>query len=305
MRPLTAGETTREDAAMKDSRGIDHLVIAVRDLEIARQRYAAMGFTTTPVAEHPWGTINSLVQLQGNFLELLAVGDPERIVEPGPGEFSFGAFNQQYLKQREGFSQLVFEGHDSRGDRAEFESNGLDTYDNFDFSRQAQLPDGSSVEVAFSLAFVTHPQMPEVSFFTCQQHAPEYFWKEDFQRHANTARQVTEVVIRADDPGRFAGFFENLQGSDAVTSTDDALTVSTARGIVSVLSPAVYDDRFNSDLAEKAPDGPYLGAYQITVADLGVLRDCLDKAGIGYRGGYDRVQVSANDAFGITLEFVA
>jgi len=83
---------------MKDTRGIDHLVIAVRDLEVARQRYAAMGFTLTPVAEHPWGTINSLVQLQGNFLELLAVGNGDNIQEPGPGEFSFGAFNRNFLR---------------------------------------------------------------------------------------------------------------------------------------------------------------------------------------------------------------
>lgn len=289
---------------MNDSRGIDHLVIAVRDLEVTRQRYAQMGFTLTPVAEHPWGTINSLVQLQGNFLELLAVARTEDIVAPGPGEFSFGAFNQQFLQNREGFSQLVFEGHDSRADRSEFAASGLDTYENFDFKRQAKLPDGSSVEVAFSLAFVTHPQMPNVSFFTCQQHAPQYFWKEEFQRHDNTARQVSEVIIRASEPARFEQFFQSLQGTDAVTATEDVLTASTARGIVSVLAPAVYDDRFKLDLAADAPDEPYLAAYQITVADIGKLRGCLDQAGIEYRGGYDRVQVSPADAFGIALEFV-
>lgn len=288
---------------MKDTRGIDHLVIAVRDLEVARQRYAAMGFTLTPVAEHPWGTINSLVQLQGNFLELLAVGNGDNIQEPGPGEFSFGAFNRNFLRQREGFSQLVFEGHDARADRAEFAASGLDTYDNFDFKRQAKLPDGSSVEVAFSLAFVTHPEITDASFFTCQQHAPEYFWKPDYQRHANTARQVSEVVIRAAEPRRFESFFAALQDTDAVTATDDAVMVSTARGAVSVLAPAVYDDRFATEAAEDAPDAPYLAAYQIAVSDLAALRGCLDAAGVSYRGGYDRCVVGARDAFGIALEF--
>lgn len=34
-------------------RGIDHLVLCVRDLEAARRRYADLGFTTTPPARHP------------------------------------------------------------------------------------------------------------------------------------------------------------------------------------------------------------------------------------------------------------
>jgi len=244
------------------------------------------------------------VQLQGNFLVLLVVGNGDNIQEPGPDEFSFGAFNRDFLNKREGFSQLVFEGHDSRADRAEFAARGLDTYDNFDFKRQAKLPDGSSVEVAFSLAFVTHPEIADASFFTCQQHAPEYFWKPDYQRHDNTARQVSEVVIRASTPKRFESFFAAIQDADAVTATDDAVSVSTARGLVSVLAPAVYDDRFATDAAKDAPEAPYLAAYQITVDDLGALRGCLDSASISYRGGYDRCVVGARDAFGIALEFV-
>ena len=50
------------------NRAIDHLVLCVRDLEAARAIYRRLGFTLTPPARHPWGTGNSLVQLQGNFL---------------------------------------------------------------------------------------------------------------------------------------------------------------------------------------------------------------------------------------------
>ena len=51
------------------TRGIDHLVLAVRDLEKARTFYQRLGFTLTPRAQHPWGTANHLAQLNGCFLE--------------------------------------------------------------------------------------------------------------------------------------------------------------------------------------------------------------------------------------------
>ena len=40
--------------------------------------------------------------------------------------------------------------------------------------------------------------MPGIAFFTCQQrHAPELFWKPDYQRHPNGALRVVEIVMSA------------------------------------------------------------------------------------------------------------
>ena len=81
-------------------RGIDHLVLAVRDLDAAARTYSALGFTLTPRAEHPWGTANRLVQLDGSFLEVLEVAHPERLVEHGPRSFSFGAYKREWLERQ-------------------------------------------------------------------------------------------------------------------------------------------------------------------------------------------------------------
>src|SRR5256885_7300767 len=131
----------------KPNRGIDHLVLCTRNLEGARRTYTRLGFTVTPHAVHPWGTGNSLVQLQGNFLELLGVDDPAKIAPAKAGEFSFGAYNDQFLKTREGFSMLVFASDDARRDRDEFGRVGLTTYAPFDFARAAKLPDGKEATV--------------------------------------------------------------------------------------------------------------------------------------------------------------
>jgi hypothetical protein len=89
--------------------GLDHIVHAVRDLDAAAARYASFGFTVGARNRHPWGTHNVLVQFPGFFVELLTVGEPEKIVPPGPRQLSFGAFTRDFLARREGFSMLVLE----------------------------------------------------------------------------------------------------------------------------------------------------------------------------------------------------
>ena len=150
---------------MVQTRAIDHLVLCVADLDRAKAAYEGLGFITTPRAVHPRGTGNSLAQLQGNFIELLTLGDPAKITPAAAGQFSFGGFNDAFLKRREGFSMLAFASRDARADQAAFAAVGLRTYAPFDFSRQARLPDGGVATVSFSLAFATHPVMPEATFF--------------------------------------------------------------------------------------------------------------------------------------------
>ncbi len=266
------------------TRGIDHLVLCVHDLEVARRSYQRLGFTTTPIAHHPWGTANSLVQLQGCFLELLTVAEPGNIEPHGERTFSFGAFNQEFLARREGFSMLVFQSQDARQDQAEFAAKGLSDFAPFDFSRQARLPDGSEATVAFSLAFVTHPEMPEAVFFTCQQHAPQYFWKPDYQRHANGAHTVLEVMMAAERPTDFAAFFQALQGADSVQVDEDRLLVTTPRGNISLEAPARLAVRFPGYALPAGPETPHFVGYNISVPDLGQAERIWTEAGFSPLG---------------------
>src|SRR3954470_6630163 len=59
-----------EVLAMK---GINHLVVASHDLEALRSAYHALGFALKQRGGLPFGISNSIVQLQGSYLELLSV----------------------------------------------------------------------------------------------------------------------------------------------------------------------------------------------------------------------------------------
>src|SRR5258708_39106540 len=108
---------------MATGRAIDHVVLAVRDLDRAAARYEQLGFTLTPRASHDdrMGTSNRLAQFRGkSFIELLEVDRPDRLAahdfSRGPPFFSFGDHNRLALGDPEGRSILAFATHDARAD---------------------------------------------------------------------------------------------------------------------------------------------------------------------------------------------
>ena len=289
--------------AVKPNRGIDHLVLCVRHLEAARRTYTRLGFTLTPHAVHPWGTGNSLAQFHGNFIELLTVDDPARIAPGMAREFSFGTYAADFLKRREGCAMVAFASDDARRDRDEFARAGLATFAPFDFARQARLPDGREATVAFSLAFVTDPRLPDVTFFTCQQRAPEYFWRPEYQRHANGAAAIEEIVLVAGDPPDLAELFRRIQGDEAVRVSDDRrLDVETSRGRIVVLTPEAAAERCPGLPLPEAPEGAHIIGCRIAVRDLDAVRMRFDASDVRYRPMSGAVQIAPDIACGMYLE---
>ncbi len=284
-------------------KGIDHLVLCGRSHPAMRETYAALGFTLTPEARHPFGTGNSLIQLEACFLELLSVFEPDKIPEPEAGRFSFAAFNRDFLIRREGLSMLVLDSADARADVAAFRAAGLETYEPFDFSRQARLPDGREATVGFSLAFATDPKLPNMAFFTCQQHAPEHFWKAQYQRHPNRALTVLEVSLVAEKPSEHARFLSAFSGFRA-EPVKGGITVRTARGNISCVTPERFAESFARDAPELG-DGPRFGGFTIGVRQMARLETCIADTGLTlHRDGPHRAILSV-DVNGSGIAFFA
>jgi hypothetical protein len=285
-------------------RGIDHLVIAVDALSAARDRYAKLGFRTTPLGLHPWGTANHLVQFRHNFIELLGIMSPDALEPISGGQFSFGAHNAEFLRRREGMSMLVLSTEDARADAVEWRARDLRVYEPFHWSRQATLPDGSELTVAFTLTFVTNPQMPEIAFFSCQQHNPQAFWKPEFQAHDNGAMAISGVTLVDEDPPRHRAFFASLMGGADMDEARDALVVHCAGGVIRVLSPAGFAAHFPGVQSARPPAGTAFRAATIDVADLDQVARCLADNGVDFVRSDTSIQVADQQCCGLVLEFV-
>jgi len=288
---------------MSPRRGIDHLVLAVDDLSAARDRFTGFGFLTTPLGRHPWGTGNHLVQFPRNFIELLGIVDASKLVPMSDDHFSFGAHNDRFLRSRQGMSMLVLSTEDARADADDWRERGLHVYEPFHWSRNATLPDGSETTVAFTLAFVTNPLMPEIAFFSCQQHNPAMFWKPEYQAHENGATGISGVTLVTENPGRHGSFVADLVGDADPRTEDDGVLVETADGEVRIQSPERFEARFPDAGSAADTGGGALMAATLAVDDPDHAAACLERHGVPCSRGAGTVYLTPDHACGIVLEF--
>jgi catechol 2,3-dioxygenase-like lactoylglutathione lyase family enzyme len=285
------------------TRGIDHIVHAVRDLDAAAALYRGLGFTVGARNRHPreWGTQNHIIQLPDTFIELLSIADESGIAPQAPKHFSFGALNRDFLKRGEGLSMLVLKGQGA-ADAKDFRVKGIGDFDIYEFDREGKRPDGTPLTVSFALAFASDPQSPDTGFFTCQhRHPPGNFWNPEFQKHANGATSVAGVVLVAIDPERHRRFMQNFTGGEAARDTD-GFTFTTPCGAIEMTTPAAFTHRFGV-AAPEVSRGARLAAIRFTVADASLLQDVPELAGIaGVYAGNPAI-IGADDALGAVIIF--
>jgi hypothetical protein len=276
-------------------KGINHLVLAAQDLEALRSAYQALGFTVKPRGGLPFGISNSVVQLQGNYLELLSVtGD---VPEHSPGHFSFGAFNRDYLARHEGFSMLVFDTTDARADIRSWREAGLKAYEPFDFSKMATLANGEQVELSFSLAFASHPAAPWLTAFACQYHRPEFYSQPQYQNHSNAASTVQDVWIAGEAAQDLADFLSKVTGASSIRKGSDRTVLQTQTGAIVLARPHAFEAAFGTP-APHPEDGLHLAGFTIGCRSLAHL------AALGLPKSGDRYVVPPSRGFGTAIAFI-
>jgi hypothetical protein len=286
------------------SRGLDHIVHAVRDLDAEADFYRRAGFTVGAQNRHSWGTHNHIVQFPGFFVELLNIGQPELIVPHAPRLFSFGDFLQSFISRGNGLAMLVLEGSGAAADAEVFRLANIGDFQVFDFEREAKRPDGSTVKVAFSLAFAADEQARDAGFFTCQQHYPENFWNPAFQEHLNGVTGIAGVTMVAEQPEAHRHFLSAFTGVSEVRSSPSGISVATPRGDIQIMTPSAYRMLFGV----KEPDlahGGRLAAIRFFASDKAKLLSVLAKGGIVTSERNGNVVVPPEEAFGATLIFEA
>jgi hypothetical protein len=286
------------------ARGLDHVVHAVRDLEAAAATYGRLGFQVGARNVHPWGTHNRLVQFPGFFLEILTVGEPEKIIPQTRTAFSFGAFNRDFLDDvGEGLTCMVVEGRDPAAEKATLDAGGFGGFDLLDFSRKGRRADGSDTEVGFSIAFAKDPASPHAGFFTCKQTHPQNFWSPQLQRHPNGARTIAACVLVAENPTDHHIFMEALIGVRDLRATSLGLRITTPRGDVLVFDPRAFHDAYGVEAPKDR--GMRLGALVFAADDLSAIQTLLERSGVAYLRHRDQLVAGPEAVHGSTIVFTA
>lgn len=286
---------------MNSAHPLDHLVLPVADLDAARVRLSALGFTVAPNGEHPFGTRNCCVYLaDGTFIEPLAVGDLAAADAAVRAGNVFVARDRTYRQRlgEEGFSAVVFGTDDADADHARYVDAGISAGDRLDFSRPFIDAAGRSDRASFSLAFASGHDTPDAFVFACQRINAPKVDRAALQAHENGATAIAEVVATAADPRSRLALLAAAAATPAAAVAGGRLALPNAE--ISVLQPAAFAARFGIDAG--APAALRFTAVVFRVAALGSMAALLAKNNVVHHLQDDRLIVPP--AYGQGVPFV-
>jgi len=202
--------------------GLDHAVIAVRDLDAAAAEWAALGFKLSPRGTHSahMGSGNYTMMFGEDYLELLGV------LAERPHNGPLRAF----LAKREGLERCAFTTNDARTGVAALQTRGLAATGPVDFGRPVSMPDGTMAEARFSVMHWPVTEAPAgLRIFACQHHTRNTVWMPELQAQPNGVSRILRALVATPFPGKAAEHLARLTES-TVRQEDGIRMVPTGPG---------------------------------------------------------------------------
>lgn len=287
------------------ARPLDHLVLPVPTLDIARARLGALGFTLAPQGTHPFGTINACVFFaDGTFLEPLAVGDPVTVVNAMHAGNAFVGGDAAFRAAHggNGFSALVLASSDADADDEAFRKAGFGGGKRLDFERPFKTPSGEEAVAAFQLAFAMPGDNPSATFFTCERVNPPKVDRSALERHENGVTGIRSVMAAATGMDMQERFWATFSGA-TVSPTPEGLAVSLPNARVDVVSPEAVSAMTGLPEMELPTPGLRFAAITFAVSDPVRLVDRLTKQSIGFRHQDGRIIIDPAPGQGTSFIF--
>lgn len=290
----------------RNRRSIDHCVLPVADLEDARIRLGALGFTVAPQGKHPFGTANACVYFENDtFIEPLAVVDPEVAKRSALKHNVFVSRDAAYRFRngKEGFSALALATSNAKADHRRFVINGISAGRRLEFSREFKVANRKVGTASFRLAFAADPRSPDAFFFTCERVSGSKIDRTPLQKHANGALAISRVVMSEPSPSDFQYFVQMLSRSRQARFIAGSMEIETANACLQVLNRRGMIEAFGVDTGEER--GLKLQAIIIQVSDLDGLERLLSTNAVGYERRLGRVIVQRSKGQGAIFAFEA
>ncbi|HSV29226.1 MAG TPA: VOC family protein [Candidatus Omnitrophota bacterium] len=274
--------------------GLDHPVIAVRDLDAAAETFRRLGFALTPKGHHPeWGTANCCAMFGQDYVELLAAegsgAEAERV--------------RAFTAKGEGMIGLSLSTQDGAAAVAALRKAGIDVSDPRSLSRK--LDDEAGTTFMFSQVLLPSEATPGVAARLVQHITAARERHPEWMAHPNGAFGIASVTAIIDEPGEAITAWDAIFGPHAATPTDNTVTIHTGRGLIFLSSPDDLTQLHPEAELEEAPPPPALVALALQVADTDRAAAVLKKNGVEFsRDTEGTIRIPPSEACGVYLEMV-
>ena len=285
------------------SRALDHLVLPVIDIDVARRRYEQLGFTVAPDGRHPFGTENCCIFFKDNtFLEPLGIAQRETCEAKAIKGNTFVANDQTYRFRvgEEGVSHLVVKSTDAKADHALYKSQGMSGGKMVRFSRRFKGADGSNNKVAFALAFAADQRSPDSGFFSCEVVTTSPADRRKLQSHENGVTGLKEVILSEANPTDFQYFFQTYLNQREMEVDSFGMAFDADGSKVTVMSPDGMSAFYGLD-CRRQERGMRIEAFVLAVGDLKAAADLLASRNVTFTDRDNRLMIAPSAGQGTTL----
>jgi catechol 2,3-dioxygenase-like lactoylglutathione lyase family enzyme len=276
---------------------LDHVGIAVRDLDAAARRFERLGFQLTPRGYHTLpanadgmrpraGTANYCVMLKRGYIELIGIVDPDYV-----GRL------WEALDRYEGLHIVAFGTPDAKAAAADLRRAGLPAADMRPLERPL-VKDGIEALARFEIVDFPDDIVPEIYSFAIHHTTPDLLWQPKLLAHANGVVSLEEIAIVVEEAADFAARLSRLVGIKAEGT--DELTLPLAAGAVRIVGRQWLDRNVSG-----APFNlPWVAVMTLGVSDIEATAALLQRNGVTFEKGDARLVVSASEACGVEIAFV-
>jgi hypothetical protein len=265
---------------------VDHVGVAVPNLDDAAAEWQALGFTVQPTAPHmadgkPTGTGNRTIMLAQGYIELLATIDPAKP----------SATIARFLAHHTGIHVLTLATDDAPTAQTRLTQAGF-TAAITHSTRPAPPAPGMA-------AFARIPLTDAAPRLQLLQHlTPELVWQPAFLAHSNQAATLADVILAADPPAQVAARLARAAGRPLAPDPAGGLALPLPQGRIRILPPPTAAALLSSTTSAGTalPTPPCIPAIAIRTADA--------NAAIARRLGQPQGAPLLAQASGVTVLFL-
>lgn len=284
---------------------LDHIGVAINDLERGRAAYARLGFNLTLRSIHrgsptpgapviPFGSGNHCAMLHEGYLEIVGLTDPAIFSNIKP-----------LVERYEGAHIVAFGVESADATYKELAARGIPIEAARQLERDAAYgPQGRELRrAAFRNMYFDRVVYPEARLLYIEHLTRDVLWQPHLLDHPNGVVALRDIFLCVSDASAVADKYAMLFGVKAQAVTTGEWRITLAHGYVWIATPEAWARRAPGAVVPALPGPAGIG---FRVKSIAATRTLLEKNGVAAHDGLDGgIWVAPADACGAAVYFFA
>lgn len=282
---------------------LDHVGVAVKDLDLGKQAFSRLGFTLTPRSIHsgarspgapvePWGSGNHCAMFREGYLEIIGVVDPNKYS------------SALSMVQRYEGAHIVAVGCGSADDICTaLRRRGVNVEPPRALERDAAYGASNNEKrrARFRNVYLDSRRFNEARFILIEHLTREVLWQPHLIAHPNGVMGISDVFFCVSDPDETAKKLALVFGTTVIRESADCIKLSLSRGTFWLMSPLAWSNWAQCETNQPLPSPVGIG---FRVRSLSETERYLDGNGVHLCDGKkNSICIGRDDACGATIYF--